>query len=143
MKQMIGHFALLVKDYDEAIRFYVNKLKFQLIEDTELSAEKRWVVIAPQGNRGCTILLAKAANDRQLAQVGDQCGGRVFLFLLTDDFKRDYGSLVQQGVTIIRPPIEEDYGTVAVFSDLYGNYWDLIQPTEANTLYERFEKTFD
>lgn len=129
MQQQIAHIALIVDDYDEAINFYLGKLNFRLIEDTVLSETKRWVLISPPGGaNGCTILLAKAANDEQRTRVGNQTGGRVFLFLNTDDFWRDFNHLKEQGVTIVRQPSEEPYGTVAVFTDLYGNLWDLIEP---------------
>ncbi|MBK5279304.1 MAG: VOC family protein [Bacteroidia bacterium] len=129
MKQSIVHLALVVDDYDKAIQFYIDKLNFKLIEDTQLSETKRWVVVAPQGSTaGCSLLLAKAANEEQKSRVGNQTGGRVFLFLNTDDFWRDYNNLKVKGVSIIREPSEELYGTVAVFADLYGNLWDLIQP---------------
>jgi catechol 2,3-dioxygenase-like lactoylglutathione lyase family enzyme len=128
MNQRIAHIALVVKDYDEAIEFYTQNLNFRLIEDTKLSEEKRWVLIAPPGSNGCCLLLAKAANERQLAAVGNQTGGRVFLFLFTDDFWRDYNNMNEKGIHFVRPPQEEEYGTVAVFEDLYGNLWDLIQP---------------
>lgn len=128
MKQELAQIALVVKDYDEAIEFYTNKLHFTLIEDTVLSASKRWVVVAPPGARGCRILLAKAATDEQRARIGDQTGGRVFLFLHTDDIYRDHKNMVQQGITFVREPATEPYGTVAIFKDIYGNLWDLIQP---------------
>jgi catechol 2,3-dioxygenase-like lactoylglutathione lyase family enzyme len=128
MKQRIAQVALVVKDYDEAILFYTQKLNFTLIEDTHLSEVKRWVVIAPPGSNECRLLLAKAANEHQLASVGNQTGGRVFLFLYTDDFQRDFQDMTGKGVHFIRPPSQEEYGTVAVFEDLYGNLWDLIQP---------------
>lgn len=128
MKQEIAQFALVVADYDEAIRFYTEKLHFTLVEDTPLSPTKRWVRIAPPGSEGCKILLAQASGPEQLARVGDQTGGRVFLFLTTDDFERDHRNLLEQGVRIVRPPSEEPYGKVLVFADLYGNLWDLIQP---------------
>jgi len=129
MKQRICHIALVVEDYDEAIRFYTKKLNFKLVEDTVLSETKRWVLVSPPGMaEGCSILLAKAANEQQRERVGNQTGGRVFLFLNTDDFWRDYNNLKTKGVNVIREPSEELYGTVAVFSDLYGNLWDLIQP---------------
>jgi len=128
MKQSIAHLALLVNEYDEAIEFYTRKLHFTLIEDTVLSDVKRWVRIAPPGSAGCCLLLAKAVNEEQKNQVGNQTGGRVFLFLNTDDFERDYQNLLDNRVTIIRPPVKESYGTVAVFADLYGNLWDLIEP---------------
>jgi catechol 2,3-dioxygenase-like lactoylglutathione lyase family enzyme len=128
MKQSIAHIALVVNDYDEAIAFYTNKLHFTLVEDTVLSATKRWVVVAPPGSQGCSLLLAKAASDVQGSRVGNQTGGRVFLFLHTDDFARDFQNLVNNGITIVRQPAAEPYGTVAVFADLYGNLWDLIEP---------------
>lgn len=129
MNQYLSHIALVVDDYDEAIQFYTDKLNFNLIEDTQLSDTKRWVLIAPSGGTtGCSILLAKAANDEQRTRVGNQTGGRVFLFLNTDDFWRDFNQLKDRGVTIVRKPSEEPYGTVAVFTDLYGNLWDLIEP---------------
>lgn len=128
MKQAIAHIALLVNDYDEAIEFYTRKLHFSLIEDTVLSDAKRWVRIAPPGSAGCCLLLVKAANEVQKSRVGNQTGGRVFLFLNTDNFERDYQNLLDNKVTIIRPPVKESYGTVAVFADLYGNLWDLIEP---------------
>jgi catechol 2,3-dioxygenase-like lactoylglutathione lyase family enzyme len=129
MQQRLAHIALVVDDYDEAINFYTEKLNFKLIEDTVLSETKRWVLVSPPGDDlGCSLLLAKAANNEQGTRVGNQTGGRVFLFLNTDDFWRDFNNLKAKGVTIIREPSEEPYGTVAVFSDLYGNLWDLIQP---------------
>ena len=128
MSQSIEHIALLVNDYDEAIEFYTQKLHFTLVEDTVLTDSKRWVRIAPPGSAGCCLLLAKAGNEEQKTQVGNQTGGRVFLFLNTDDFERDYKNLLDNKVTIVRQPIKEPYGTVAVFADLYGNLWDLIEP---------------
>lgn len=128
MKQRIAHIALVVKDYDEAIDFYTKKLHFTLIEDTVLSEDKRWVLIAPRGANECCLLLAKAANAQQTASIGNQTGGRVFLFLFTDDFWRDYNQMLEDGIHFVRPPKEEVYGTVAVFEDLYGNLWDLLQP---------------
>lgn len=128
MKQSIAQFALVVNDYDEAIAFYTRKLHFDLIEDTKLSDTKRWVVIRPADSDGCCILLAKAADEEQKSRVGNQTGGRVFLFLHTDDFWRDYHAMTTDGIRFVRPPAEEPYGTVAVFEDLYGNLWDLIQP---------------
>ncbi len=128
MKQRIAHFALVVKDYDEAIAFYTQKLHFQLLEDSPLSESKRWVRIAPPGSEECGILLAKAANERQLASVGNQTGGRVFLFLHTDNIERDYQNLLDKEVNIVRPLVEEAWGKVLVFADLYGNLWDLIEP---------------
>lgn len=126
MKQKITQFALVVKDYDEAIEFYTQKLYFELIEDTRMSETKRWVVIAPPGSDGCRVLLAKAVGEEQLSRVGNQTGGRVFLFLHTDDFNRDYENLVRHHIKIVRGPAKEVYGTVAVFEDIYGNLWDLI-----------------
>lgn len=121
--------ALVVRDYDEAIAFYTEKLDFRLIEDTSLSPEKRWVVVAPPGDDdSCCLLLARAANDQQAQAIGNQTGGRVFLFLYTDDFWRDYQRMVDRGIRFVRPPAEEPYGTVAVFADLYGNLWDFIEP---------------
>jgi catechol 2,3-dioxygenase-like lactoylglutathione lyase family enzyme len=128
MKQEIAQIAIIVKDYDEAISFYCNKLHFQLIEDTCLSETKRWVLIAPPGSSGTKILLAQAANEIQQSRVGNQTGGRVFLFLHTDNFDRDYQNLLTQKIQIIREPVIEEYGKVAVFADLYGNLWDIIQP---------------
>lgn len=128
MNQRLVQIAIVVKDYDEAIVFYTQKLNFILIEDTILSKTKRWVVIKPNGEGGCNILLAKAANEEQESRVGNQTGGRVFLFMHTDDIQRDYKNLVENGILFIREPSEEVYGTVAVFKDLYGNLWDLIEP---------------
>ena len=128
MKQAIFQLALVVNDYDEAIDFYTNKLRFTLVEDTVMSETKRWVVVAPPGSSGCRLLLAKAVGEEQQSRVGNQTGGRVFLFLHTDNFWRDYRNLVEHGVTVIREPSEEAYGTVAVFADLYGNLWDMIEP---------------
>lgn len=130
MNQSIAHVSLVVNDYDEAIDFYVNKLKFDLIEDTQLSPEKRWVLVRPKGSTGCNLLLAKAGSDEQQRYIGNQTGGRVFLFLKTDNFDRDYQLLKAAGVTFIREPQRHDYGIVAVFEDLYGNQWDLIQMNE-------------
>ncbi|HEX2983382.1 MAG TPA: VOC family protein, partial [Ignavibacteriales bacterium] len=121
MKQKIAHIALVVKEYDEAIEFYTNKLDFKLIEDTKLSEEKRWVIIAPPGAEECGLLLAKAASEKQAARIGSQTGGRVFLFLFTDDFWRDYNKMISKNVRFVRPPKQEEYGLVAVFEDLYGN----------------------
>jgi catechol 2,3-dioxygenase-like lactoylglutathione lyase family enzyme len=128
MKQSIAHIALVVTDYDKAIEFYTQKLKFILVEDTVLSESKRWVLVAPPGSEGCQLLLAKASGDEQKSRIGNQTGGRVFLFLNTDDFWRDYNSMKAIGISFVREPVEESYGIVAVFSDLYGNLWDLIQP---------------
>lgn len=130
MKQHIAHIALVVKDYDEAIEFYTKKLHFTLVEDTVLSATKRWVLVAPPGPEGCRLLLAKAANELQISRVGNQTGGRVFLFLHTDNFQRDYQNLLDNDLKIVREPSTEPYGTVAVFEDLYGNLWDLIEPAK-------------
>jgi len=131
VKQSIVHIALVVKDYDEAIDFYVNKLQFELIEDTyQPEQDKRWVVVSPPGSRGVTLLLARASKPEQDAFIGNQTGGRVFLFLNTDDFWRDYKRMVAEGIKFVRPPQEQDYGTVAVFKDLYGNLWDLLQLNE-------------
>lgn len=128
MKQSIVHIALVVADYDEAIDFYVKKLKFDLIEDTyQAEQDKRWVVVSPPGSQGVTLLLAKASKPIQSEFVGNQAGGRVFLFLNTDDFWRDYNRMVEQGITFVRPPARQDYGMVAVFEDLYGNLWDLLE----------------
>ncbi len=121
------HLALVVADYDEAIAFYTQKLCFTLLEDTVMSATKRWVLVAPPGATETALLLAKAANEEQNSRIGNQTGGRVFLFLQTDDFWRDYNAMLEKGVTFVRPPSEEAYGTVAVFADLYGNLWDLLQ----------------
>ena len=131
MSQHLGLIALLVKDYDEAIKFYTEILGFVLIEDTALTPIKRWVIVSPKGNenkRGCKILLAKAATKEQLLALGNQTGGRVFLFVYTDDIERDMDSYSRNGVEFVRPIINESYGKVAVFKDLYGNLWDLIQP---------------
>ncbi len=126
-QQEIGYIALVVQDYDEAIAFYRDKLSFRLIEDTQLSDEKRWVLMAPPGVSGTCLLLARAVNTEQSSRVGNQTGGRVFLFLHTDDFWRDYREYSARGVIFRRTPSEESYGTVAVFEDLYGNLWDLLQ----------------
>lgn len=128
MPQKIAHIALVVKDYDEAIQFYTECLGFQLVEDTRLTEEKRWVLVSPKGSNGCQVLLAKASNEKQASSVGNQTGGRVFLFLHTDDFWGDYKWMIQNNVHFVREPSEEEHGTVAVFEDLYGNLWDLIQP---------------
>ena len=130
MKQSILHVALIVKDYDEAIEFYCNKLKFALVDDTyQAEQDKRWVVVSPPGGKGTNLLLARASTPEQEPFIGNQSGGRVFLFLQTDDFWRDYDAMFKIGVKFVREPKEEDYGTVAVFEDLYGNRWDLFQPT--------------
>ena len=127
MKQQIGHITLVVDDYDEAIKFYTEKLNFKLKEDTALSETKRWVIVTPPGSDGCGLLLAKAANDEQKQRIGNQTGGRVFLFLFTSDFWTDYKQMVENGIIFTRNPSEEEYGTVAVFQDLYGNLWDFIE----------------
>ena len=132
MYQRIAHIAIVVDDYDEAIKFYTQKLDFQLLEDTKLSDDKRWILIAPKGAKECSLLLAKAADDRQKAVIGNQTGGRVSLFLFTDDFWRDYEKLKSREIKFVRLPQDFDYGTVAVFEDLYGNMWDLIEPNENN-----------
>ena len=132
MKQRIAHIAVVVKDYDEAIEFYTEKLDFSLIEDTKLSEEKRWVIVAPKGAKECCLLLSKAANKEQEKSIGNQTGGRVFLFLFTDNFQRDYEKMLERGIKFIRPPEQMDYGKVAVFEDLYGNLWDLLEPNEYN-----------
>lgn len=126
MNQRLAQIALVVNDYDEAIEFYTQKLHFKLLEDTQLSETKRWVVVAPQGENSCALLLAKAANDEQKTRIGNQTGGRVFLFLNTDNFQRDFQNLLNNNIKIVRQPSLEEYGTVAVFEDLYGNLWDLI-----------------
>lgn len=127
MKQKIAHIALLVADYDEAISFYVDKLHFDLVEDTALSETKRWVLVAPKGSQEFSLLLAKADGNFQKKNIGNQSGGRVFLFLNTDDFDRDYQNLKDNNIEIVREPKTEDYGKVLVFKDIYGNLWDLIQ----------------
>ncbi|GAP12682.1 lactoylglutathione lyase [Longilinea arvoryzae] len=128
MKQSIAHIALVVRDYDEAIAFYTQKLHFTLVEDTYQPAQdKRWVVVSPPGSTGTTLLLARASKPEQEPFIGNQAGGRVFLFLKTDDFWRDYNEMLAGNIHFIRAPKTEDYGTVAVFEDLYGNLWDLIE----------------
>lgn len=128
MQQQLALISLVVKDYDEAIAFYTQQLHFTLVEDTVMSPTKRWVVVAPPGSNGCNLLLAKAATEEQSTRIGNQTGGRVFLFLYTDNFERDYNNLLAKNITIVRPPQKEPYGTVAVFADIYGNLWDLIEP---------------
>ena len=133
MHQNIVQLHLLVDDYDEAIQFYTQKMDFELLEDTPMSETKRWVRVAPPGaSAGCCLLLAKAANAEQKSRVGNQTGGRVFLFLYTDDFWRDFYKYQANNIHFVRPPSEEPYGTVAVFEDLYGNLWDLIEPRSQN-----------
>ena len=129
MKQFITYLALVVRDYDDAIAFYTQKLGFRLLEDTVLSETKRWVLVAPPGAEECTLLLAKAVGPAQENAIGNQTGGRVFLFLRTDDFFRDYRAMLDKGIRFVWPPSSEPYGTVAVFEDLYGNLWDLIGTT--------------
>ncbi|MBE7172130.1 MAG: VOC family protein [Williamsia sp.] len=131
MMQQLAQIAIVVRDYDEAIAFYTQKLQFTLLEDTVLSETKRWVRVAPKGSAGCGLLLAKAANGEQESRIGNQTGGRVFLFLHTDNFQLDFQRLVEQQVKIVRPPSVERYGTVAVFEDLYGNLWDLVEPARS------------
>ena len=130
MKQTLAQLALVVRDYDEAIEFYTKKLHFQLIEDTKLNEVKRWVVVKPPGSDAAGLLLAKAVNEEQASRIGNQTGGRVFLFLYTDNLDRDYQNLLDHKIEIIRPPAKEDWGKVLVFADLYGNLWDLIEPAE-------------
>lgn len=128
MKQSIVHIALVVKDYDEAIAFYTQKLNFELIEDTyQPEQDKRWVVVSPPGSSGVSLLLARASNSKQEQFIGNQSGGRVFLFLNTDDFWRDYNALKSVGIKFVRAPKKQEYGRVAVFEDLYGNLWDLLE----------------
>jgi len=128
MPQTLAAVALVVRDYDEAIAYYTGTLDFELIEDTPVDAMKRWVRVRPRGSRGTDLLLARATTADQASRVGNQTGGRVFLFLHTDDFGRDFDAYRARGVTFVRPPRQEPYGTVAVFEDLYGNLWDLIEP---------------
>jgi len=130
MKQELAHIALVVRDYDEAITFYCNKLHFLLVEDTPLGETKRWVLVRPPGSSGTCLLLAKAVGEMQESRIGNQTGGRVFLFLHTDDFERDFQNLINNKIKIIRQPSFEKYGQVAVFEDIYGNLWDLIQPNK-------------
>ncbi len=127
MKQSIIHISLLVRDYDEALDFYLRKLGFDLVEDTRLSETKRWVLVKPPGSSGCCLLLAQAANEQQLLAVGNQSGGRVFLFLETDNFYKSYDAMLANGIVFVRKPVVKTYGTVAVFTDLYGNLWDLLE----------------
>ena len=128
MTQSIGYIALVVRDYDEAIDWFTTRLRFTLVEDTKLSETKRWVLLAPPGGESqCLLLLARAVSPEQESRIGNQTGGRVFLFLHTDDFARDYEAMKSRGIKFLRPPAEESYGTVAVFEDLYGNKWDLLQ----------------
>ena len=132
MRQSIATVALVVRDYDEALAFYVGMLGFTLIEDTYIPAQdKRWVTVAPPGSTGPLLLLARAVGEEQSSRIGNQTGGRVFLFLYTDDFWRDYAAYRSKGVVFVREPMEESYGTVAVFADLYGTLWYLLQPKRA------------
>ena len=138
MIQSIVHIALVVKDYDEAIEFYTKKLHFTLVEDTyQPEQDKRWVVVSPPGSAGTTILLARASKPDQLKFIGNQAGGRIFLFLGTDDFWRDYNEMIAKDIEFVREPKEQEYGTVAVFKDLYGNLWDLIQFEENHPIAKR------
>ncbi|MCT4593688.1 MAG: VOC family protein [Anaeromicrobium sp.] len=138
MIQTVVHIALVVKDYDEAIEFYTKKLHFTLIEDTyQPEQDKRWVVVSPPGSSGTTILLARASKPEQIAFIGNQAGGRVFLFLGTDDFWRDYNDMIAKGIEFVREPKEQSYGIVAVFKDLYGNLWDLVQFKESHPMFQR------
>ena len=131
MTQVIGQVALVVREYDEALEFYVGTLGFTLVEDTAIPEQaKRWVVVAPPGARESRLLLARTVGEEQAARIGNQTGGRVFLFLHTDDFWRDFHAYKAKGVVFVREPHEESYGTVAVFQDLYGNLWDLLQPRQ-------------
>jgi len=131
LAQHLAHITLVVRDYDEAIAFYTRKLGFELVEDTVMSATKRWVLLAPPGGTGCCLLLGKAVGALQESRIGNQTGGRVFLFLHTDNFAADFERLRRENIRIIRGPSEEPYGTVAVFEDLYGNWWDLVQPRKS------------
>ena len=138
MIQSVVHIALVVHDYDEAIEFYTKKLHFTLIEDTyQPEQDKRWVVVSPPGSSGTTILLARASKPEQISFVGNQAGGRVFLFLGTDDFWRDYNDMIAKEIEFIREPKEQSYGIVAVFKDLYGNLWDLVQFKESHPMFGR------
>jgi len=138
MRQSIVHIALVVRDYDEAIEFYTKKLNFELIEDSyQPEQDKRWIVISPPGPNGTTLLLARASKPEQHAFIGNQAGGRVFLFLNTDNFWRDYNEMIAKGIKFIREPKEQEYGMVAVFQDLYGNRWDLLQLNESHPLANR------
>lgn len=135
MNQSIGLAALVVREYDEAIDFYVGTLGFTLVEDTYIpEQDKRWVTVAPQGSKESRLLLARAVGEEQVSCIGNQTGGRVFLFLYTDDFWRDFHVYKEKGVVFVREPKEESYGTVAVFKDLYGNLWDLLQPQKGDLI---------
>lgn len=138
MIQAVVHIALVVKDYDEAIDFYTKKLHFELVEDTyQPEQNKRWVVVSPPGSNGTTILLAKASKPEQIPFIGNQAGGRVFLFLGTDDFNRDFEDMKRRGIEFVREPAAQEYGVVAVFKDLYGNLWDLIQFCHSHPMSDR------
>ncbi|MGK0466608.1 VOC family protein [Clostridium sp.] len=138
MGQSIIHVALVVKDYDAAIEFYTKKLNFTLLEDTyQPEQDKRWVVVAPPGSVGTTILLARASKSEQEPFIGNQSGGRVFLFLNTDDFWRDYNEMVLRGIEFVREPKDQSYGVVAVFKDLYGNLWDLLELKKDHPIFKR------
>lgn len=138
MKQSLVHIALVVDDYDKAIEFYTQTLDFKLLEDTYIpEQDKRWVLIMPPNSDSCAILLARASNDEQKAFIGNQAGGRVFLFLSTDDFWRDYQNYSKKGVAFVREPTEFEYGTVAVFEDIYGNRWDLIEHKSDHLFYQK------
>ena len=131
MNQSIAHIAIVVRDYDDAIDFYVNKLRFELVEDIyQPEQDKRWVIVRPPGSAGTSLLLARASTAHQETFIGNQAGGRVFLFLRTDDFRRDHAAMIEAGITFVREPKQASYGIVAVFEDLYGNLWDLIQFTD-------------
>lgn len=130
MNRSIAHIALVVDDYDEAINFYTEKLDFTLLDDIPQSETKRWVLVSPKGDGDCSLLLAKGVGDEQRSRIGNQTGGRVFLFLRTDDFWSDYETIKGKGVNFVREPKVEEYGTVAVFEDLYGNLWDLVEFSE-------------
>jgi len=132
MKQHIAHIALIVKDYDEAIHFYTEKLGFSLLEDTRMDENKRWVLVAPPGAIECCLLLSKASDKKQTEYIGNQTGGKVGFFLFTDDFWGDYQKMMDKKVHFVRPPANAEYGVVAVFEDLYGNLWDLIEPNKNN-----------
>ncbi len=138
MPQSLIHVALVVEDYDDAIEFYTQKLNFELVEDSYVpEQDKRWVVVSPPGSGGATLLLARASNAEQKKFIGNQAGGRVFLFLKTDDFWRDYEQMKARGIEFEREPQQQDYGTVAVFKDLYGNLWDLLELSPGHSMYER------
>jgi len=138
MIQSVVHIALIVKDYDEAIEFYTKKLSFTLIEDTyQPEQDKRWVVVSPPGSSGTTILFARASKSEQESFIGNQAGGRIFLFLGTDDFWRDYNDMIAKGIEFVREAKEQSYGIVAVFKDLYGNLWDLVQFKESHPMFQR------